>query len=84
MPQYENLVKEALDYAKTKGKTLDEQVSIAMDKLAVTFGKEILKTIPGRVSTELDARLSYDKQACIDKAKVLYKMYEGKFFLFRV
>jgi transaldolase len=76
MPQYEKLMKEALDYAKAKGKTLDEQVPIAMDKLAVTFGKEILKIIPGRVSTELDARLSYDTKACIDKAKALYKLYE--------
>jgi len=76
LPQYENLVKEALEYAKTKGKTTTEQVSLALDKLAVTFGKEILHIIPGRVSTELDARLSYDTQACIDKAHALFKMYE--------
>jgi len=76
MSQYDNLVKEALDYAKSKAKTLDQQVCIAMDKLAVTFGKEILKIIPGRVSTELDARLSYDTQACIDKAHTLFKLYE--------
>jgi len=55
---------------------LDEQVTIAMDKLAVTFGKEILQIIPGRVSTELDARLSYDTQACINKAHALFKLYE--------
>jgi len=76
MPQYDHLVNEALDYAKSKGKTTDEQVTIAMDKLAVTFGREILKIIPGRVSTELDARLSYDTKACLEKARSLYKMYE--------
>jgi len=76
MPQYEHLVKEALDYAKSKGKNTDEQVCIAMDKLAVTFGREILKIIPGRVSTELDARLSYDTNACIEKARTILKMYE--------
>jgi len=76
LPQYEHLVKEALDYAKTKGKTVDEQLPYAMDKLAVTFGREILKIIPGRVSTELDARLSYDTQACLEKAKALFKLYE--------
>jgi len=76
MPSYEKLVKEALVYAKTKGTTVDEQVTIAMDKLAVTFGKEILNIIPGRVSTELDARLSYDTQACINKAHTIFKLYE--------
>jgi len=47
-----------------------------MDKLAVTFGAEILKIIPGRVSTELDARLSYDTKSTLDKCHVLFKMYE--------
>jgi len=55
---------------------LDEQVTIVLDKLAVTFGAEILKIVPGRVSTELDARLSYDTQACIEKCHTLSKMYE--------
>jgi len=47
-----------------------------LDKLAVTFGVEILKIIPGRVSTELDARMSYDKEATLVKCKQLYAMYE--------
>jgi len=76
LPQYQELVNKSLEYAKSKGKNLEEQVCIAMDKLAVTFGSEILKIIPGRVSTELDARLSYDTQATIDKCHTLYKLYE--------
>jgi len=77
LPQYAQIVNEALEYAKSKkDKTEQEQLSIAMDKLAVTFGVEILKIIPGRVSTELDARLSYDTQACLAKAHALLKMYE--------
>jgi len=76
LPQYQELVNKSLEYAKSHGKTVDEQICIAMDKLAVTFGSEILKIIPGRVSTELDARLSYDTQATIDKCHTLYKLYE--------
>jgi len=51
-------------------------VKLSLDKLAVTFGNEILKIIPGRVSTELDARLSYDTEATIAKCKELFAMYE--------
>jgi len=76
LPQYQELVNKSLEYAKSHGKNVDEQVCIAMDKLAVTFGSEILKIIPGRVSTELDARLSYDTQATIDKCHTLFKLYE--------
>merc|ERR1719495_3026338 len=60
------------------GATLDEQVEIAMDKLFVDFGAEILKVVEGRVSTEVDARLSFDKDAQVAKAIKLIKMYEEK------
>merc|ERR1719228_1028385 len=60
------------------GATLDEQVEIAMDKLFVDFGAEILKVVEGRVSTEVDARLSFDKEAQVAKAIKLIKMYEAK------
>jgi transaldolase len=50
---------------------------VALDKVAVTFGTEILKLIPGRVSTEIDARLSYNTEATIGKCRALYAMYEG-------
>lgn len=55
---------------------LEEQASWAFDKLLINFGKEILKIVPGRVSTEVDARLSFDKQGTIDKAIRLIKLYE--------
>lgn len=58
----------AIDYAKKHGGSQDEQVDAALDRLLVEFGKEILKIVPGRVSTEVDARFSFDKQASIDKA----------------
>ena len=51
-----------------KGKDLDERVDAALDRLLVEFGKEILKIVPGKVSTEVDARFSFDMQASIDKA----------------
>jgi transaldolase len=73
---YQPLIEQSLQYAKKKTENLDEQVTIVLDKLAVTFGAEILKIVPGRVSTELDARLSYDTQACIEKCHTLSKMYE--------
>lgn len=56
-------------------------MAIALDVVAVTFGSEILKIIPGRVSTEIDARLSYDTAGTIAKCKTLYAMYEGMWVL---
>jgi len=76
MDSYKDYVKSAIDYAKSKAKTEDEQISLAMDKLAVHFGNEILKIVPGRVSTELDARLSYDTEGAIAKCRELIKLYE--------
>lgn len=75
MPQYADLFKLAVDYAKSKSSDPKEQVSICLDKLAVTFGAEILKIIPGRVSTEIDARLSFDTEATLAKARQLAQMY---------
>jgi transaldolase len=76
MESYANLVNEAIEYAKKKGDTVEKQVQIALDKISVVFGNEILKIIPGRVSTEIDARLSYDTEATIAKCRTLYDMYE--------
>jgi transaldolase len=55
---------------------LEEQIELASDKLFVLFGVEILKIVPGRVSTEVDARLSFDKEASIAKAKKFIQLYE--------
>ena len=52
------------------------QVSACMDKVAVLFGCEILKIIPGRVSTEVDARLSFDRDGMVEKAKEFIRLYK--------
>lgn len=75
-PQYAKLIDVAIDYAKAKASTPEEQATIALDRLLVEFGKEILAIVPGRVSTEVDARLSFDKQATIDKALSIIEMYK--------
>ncbi|MBW7876323.1 MAG: transaldolase [Candidatus Cloacimonetes bacterium] len=68
MPEYQHLVDSAL-----KEKTLDD----VMDRLCVNFGLEILKIVPGRVSTEVDARLSFDTEKTVLKARKLISMYEA-------
>lgn len=69
-PEYAKLIDEAIVYAKTNsaGKDIDSQVDDALDRLLVEFGKEILKIIPGKVSTEVDARFSFDTDASVSKA----------------
>jgi len=76
MPQYKSLVDEAVSFAKSKGGSKAQQVSLLMDKLAVNFGLEILKIVPGRVSTEVDARLSFDMAGSLAKARELIALYE--------
>ena len=67
-PEYAKLIDAAVAYGKEHGTTIDEQVEATLDRLLVEFGKEILSIVPGRVSTEVDARLSFDIQGSIDKA----------------
>ena len=75
LPQYAELITEAIDYAKALGGSEQEQVENAGDKLAVLIGKQIQEIIPGRISTEVDARLSFDTQATIAKAQKLIDLY---------
>merc|ERR1712241_1468872 len=75
MPQYSSIVDKCVAEAKT-GATMEEQVEIAMDKMFVAFGAEILKVVEGRVSTEVDARLSFDTEAQVAKALRLISLYE--------
>lgn len=72
---YAPLVADAIEYAKKQSADKQQQVEIACDMLAVNIGKEILTTIPGRISTEVDARLSFDTEASLTKARQLVKMY---------
>lgn len=73
--EYAPLIDQAIEYAKSQTSDKAEQVQEACDMLAVNIGKEILTTIPGRISTEVDARLSYDTEGSIVKARKLIKMY---------
>ena len=73
--EYRALVEEALGYAGKKASGSAEQTALFMDKLAVNFGCEILKIVPGRVSTEVDATFSFDTKGSIDKAHQLIKLY---------
>jgi len=75
--KYAHLIEKAAEYGKKSKSTLAEQVEAALDITCVLFGKEILNIIPGRVSTEVDARLSFNKEASIEKAKRLVALYEG-------
>lgn len=76
-PKYADLIDDAIVYAKKESNDKTEQLSKAMDKLAVNFGLEILKIVPNRVSTEVDARLSFDKEASVAKALELIALYES-------
>jgi transaldolase len=76
MPQYRQLVEDAVAFGKDRGSTEDDHARWTMDKLAVNFGAEILKIVPGRVSTELDARLSFDTEATVARAEGFIELYE--------
>jgi transaldolase len=77
MPEYQFLIQDALQYGKKQGKGKAAQLECAMDKVFVNFGLEILKIVPGRVSTEVDARLSFDVEGSLKKAHTLIKLYEA-------
>ena len=76
LPHYQNQLQQAQDYAITEGADSQTQLENATDKLAVLIGQEILNIVPGRVSTEVDARLSFDTNASVEKARKLINMYE--------
>ncbi len=80
MPQYQGIVDDTLKQARQDLGTQATEVqvvSLAFDRLAVAFGLKILAIIPGRVSTEVDARLSYDTEATLNKARYLIGQYEA-------
>ncbi|MFA6925230.1 MAG: transaldolase [Bacteroidales bacterium] len=74
---YSSLIDEAVSFAKSKSATKENQLAIALDKVAVDFGLEILKIIPGRVSTETDARLAFDTEGIINKSRELISLYNN-------
>ena len=76
LPQYAPLIEEAIAYAKAQGGSKAEQIDNAADKLAVLIGTEITKVVPGRISTEVDARLSFNVEKMIAKGRKLIQLYQ--------
>lgn len=76
MPEYSDLVSRVLSEAQHQSAPASQRLAVAMDRLAVAFGLEILKLVPNRVSTEVDARLSFDREATLAKARELIGLYE--------
>jgi transaldolase len=77
MPQYRSLLDEAIAWSQSQSSDPRGQVDACIDRLFIDFGKEILQIIPGRVSTEVDARLSFDTEATMKKARRLIGLYEA-------
>ncbi len=75
LPAYQSLLSDSVNWAKQQSTNATQQVLDAADKLSVLIGLEILKTVPGRISTEVDARLSFDCEAMVAKAHKLIKLY---------
>ena len=74
--EYRSLVDQAVNELKDSGKSGDALVEAVIDRILILFGLEILKIVPGRVSTETDARLSFDTEGTIAKGRQLIEMYE--------
>ena len=75
-PQYVHLLEDAIDYAMSRSEQMESRAIDMMDKLAVNFGVEILGIIPGRISTEVDARLSFETDATVARAESLISLYK--------
>lgn len=76
IPHYQSLIDDAIQYAVAQGGNRETQIINASDKLAVNIGLELLKHVPGRVSTEVDARISFDRGLCVAKARKLIRLYQ--------
>ncbi|RSH90540.1 sedoheptulose-7-phosphate:D-glyceraldehyde-3- phosphate transaldolase [Saitozyma podzolica] len=76
LPAYQKLIDAAVAFGKSKSSNLEEQAENAMDRLLVEFGTEILKIVPGRVSTEVDAAFSFDAEATKAKARQIIALYK--------
>lgn len=76
IPEYKPLVDDAIEYGKKQDGTVEERMRHVITKVFVNFGVEILKHVPGRVSTEVDARLSFDVEGSIKKAHEYISLYK--------
>lgn len=77
-PAYASLVEEAIAWGRKAASSGETRVNAVCDRLAVTFGSELAKIVPGRVSTEVDADLSFDTQASVDKARAIIAAYKER------
>ncbi len=77
MPEYTDILSRTLTETKAQAGTLEASVKLALDKLSIAFGLEILKIVPHRVSTEVDARLSFDVEGSVAKGRTLIRYYES-------
>lgn len=76
LPQYQPLLQSAVDYGRRSSDDKDQQIKAACDYLTVAIGREIQQVVPGFISTEVDARLSFDTAASVVKAHELLKLYK--------
>lgn len=76
MSQYHDLVRRAIHYGRTKSKIEEKQLRHAVDRLFINFGVEILNIIPGKVSTEIDARLSFDTDGTVQRTHEFIELYQ--------
>jgi len=75
-PEYARLMEPAIEYGMEHGKTMDEKVDATLDRLLCEFGKEILAIVPGKVSTEVDARFSFSTHQSVSKALHIIELYK--------
>jgi len=75
--EYAKLIDVAVEYGKAHGSSTDEKVDATLDRLLVEFGKEILNIVPGKVSTEVDARFSFDTKGSVNKALHIIDLYKS-------
>lgn len=78
LPQYQHLIQSAIATAKKMAGSKSQQLINATDQVAVNIGAEVLKYVPGRISTEVDARLSFDEKKCVEKARKIITLYNEK------
>jgi len=77
LPDYANFIEQAVEFAKNRSNDKEQQLEDASDFLSVLIGKKLLSLIPGRVSTEVDARLSFNTEKTVAKAKKLVSLYQS-------
>ncbi|WP_312228516.1 transaldolase [Pseudescherichia sp.] len=76
LPQYQGLIADAIGKARRQGGNSDTQLINACDQVAVDIGTEVLRHVPGRISTEVDARFAWDRGMCVSRARKLIQLYQ--------